>query len=210
MLFETRIDAAEKLADIVANTARSFTNYHVVGLARGGVVIASGIARRLGLPLSSFLVDDIGEKETRQLFISPFGDGLLYQPKKSLVIRKNYREFSFPGADELFDSVIDRQRKYNGDGINVDTHILLCDDGIVSGKTMFAAAHALRRHCNVKTISVVVPVVPSTMYPDDLGVQELIFYRRSTLRVPKTVFYAHFDDVPDKEVCRLVRSAQRV
>ena len=204
LFFVDRTDAGNRLADVMHATASEMSGFHVVGLARGGVPIAAAIAARFSLTLSSFLVDDWrGEK--RHVFVTPFGDGYEVVGQE-LVYVPDARLLRINPVSLLSRTVATRQSAYNGDLFAVGDRVILCDDGIVSGNTVRAAVAALRMS-RVQEIRFATPVIPSMLQPEDIGVDDIVFCRRSSLVAPPTgMFYRSFPDVDDGAVRSLVES----
>lgn len=206
MFFANRTDAGEKVARAIMQTIGP-GDHHVVGLARGGVPIGFVVAQGLGSSLSSLLIDDIVSPQTgKQIFVTPFGDRVLFQNGNySILNNKPVADADLPDIDQLLRSVRERHERYNGPEFEVGRKVILCDDGVVSGKTVLAATLMLRHRFGVEHITLAVPVVPRTMEAEHIGVDELIFHRRSSLSRPATgMFYDEFADVPDEEVVQLV------
>lgn len=77
MIFADRIDAGEKLADLVVKKVKG--NGIVLGIPRGGVVIAKIVAERLGWPLDVLRAKKIGASGNPELAVGakvrpPFPD----------------------------------------------------------------------------------------------------------------------------------------
>ncbi|QQR82623.1 hypothetical protein IPJ70_00720 [Candidatus Campbellbacteria bacterium] len=214
MFFVDRTDAAAKLSAEVLQDLPNVSSFVAVGLARGGVPIAARIATDAGISLNALVVDDMGDGKSFQLIVTPFGEGVLVemenlQPLRLMYIQ-NVSTLKIPGANQLLEKAHQRQHLYNGESFEVGEKVLLCDDGIVSGRTALAASLMLRRRFGVKEIVLAVPVIPRDLKSSDIMVDEIIFWRQSTLSsAPATgMFYDSFGDVPDAIVSQLVRDAR--
>src|SRR5205809_3812076 len=74
MRFHDRIDAGRQLADrLTAYAGRS--DVVVLGLPRGGVPVASEVAKRLGAPLDVFLVRKLGVPGHAELAMGAIASG---------------------------------------------------------------------------------------------------------------------------------------
>lgn len=206
MFFENRMHAAQKLADSM-KLLGTFDNYGVVSLARGGVPIGFGISQEFGLPMCALLLDDaINPSTKKQYFVTPFGDIIVIEKQGIRILPKDAHQDMCSAVLEKMNTTTLRQRHYNGTDFRTKRKVILCDDGVVSGKTAFAAAHVLREHFGVEEILLAVPVVPRSLEPSDIGADKLLYFRRSSLEMPPTgMFYKHFDDVSDEEVVALVQ-----
>ena len=210
MLFRNRADAAQKVAEEVA-AMLDFRDFDtVVGLARGGVPIARAVAEAGGLPLTVMLVDDYGG-ENKKVFVSPFGNAMnrVYNgPVKTDKLVDSANDAENQAIDRAFpkflESVIRRQNLYNGCLPEMGPRIILCDDGIVSGRTVRFAAHTLRKFCGVTNIVLATPVLPQGLSSVSIGVDDIVYTFESSLKAPPTgLFYREFEDIPDSQVVAL-------
>jgi len=214
MIFSDRIDAGQKLAKVVAQSA-DFTGWEVVGLARGGVVVAAEIAKVLSLPMISLYIDDF-HTDKAKFVITGLGSVVLWEivneTKEKRTVLTNLN--SLRGIGEIaqtIDRVAKMQVIYNaGNSLDVSgKRVILCDDGVVSGSTAISAIDALRQ-AGTKEILFAVPVVPAS-FPEEVNGCKVIYYRRSRSSSFATgMFYLRFDDVPDDEVIRTVSAFEAV
>ena len=72
--FKDRVQAGQYLADKLLQYANA-PDAVVLGLPRGGVVVASEVARTLGLPLDVFLVRKLGVPEYEELAMGAIASG---------------------------------------------------------------------------------------------------------------------------------------
>jgi predicted phosphoribosyltransferase len=158
--FEDRHDAGRRLAELL----RGYTGQPgviVLGLPRGGVPVASEIARRIQAPLDVFIVRKLGVPGFEELAVGAIASGgtrVLNQEVASVL----------PDAEQVIEQVaareqieLDRREKlYRGDRPPLellDRTVILVDDGLATGATMRAAIGALRQR-GVARIVVAVPV----------------------------------------------------
>jgi putative phosphoribosyl transferase len=199
VFFKNRTDAGNQLAAVVAK-AGDFRGWLVIGLARGGVIIGAQIAKALSLPLASFYCDDapIGKKTYAA---TGLGSVVAWGRLGRRIIGNDKALRSVPELAELIERVGKKQELYNnGSALEVGgKRIILCDDGIVSGRSAISAIDALR-HAGAAEIILAVPVVPKAL-PEQVAGCRVIFFRRSiTSSFATGMFYTSFDDVPDEEV----------
>lgn len=165
MKFGNRREAGRKLA---ASLAKKFDLLKpmptvVLGVPRGGVPVAYEVARELKAPLDIWLVRKIGMPGQEELAAGAIADGgvaiwnhdvLGYaglQPKDlGQVVAREQRELER------------RRHAYCGDHRAPEVkgrRIVLVDDGIATGASLFAAIESLR-HAGVAELHVAVPVAP--------------------------------------------------
>lgn len=207
MFFKDRIDAGRMLAEAIQETGRDFSGFNVIGIARGGVIIAEQVAKQLGLGMQAVVAEDLDTKKGTYVAVSVGGDSTYF-------FSAHYRQ----GNDtKLLDDVTkerlaaltklatDKHRRFNPEEPEIRNQpVLLCDDGFVSGKTVKAVVKALRDY-GIKQIIVAIPVIPAWV-PNAHEIDfEILTWRLSTLANPTTgMFYFSFEDTPDQEVIRAV------
>lgn len=201
MFFRDRAHAGTDLARILRKSCGDLSGCEVVGIARGGVAIGDPIAERLRLPLKALVLDDVKMAEG-VLVMSGFGDATLFPKDNGPLLHLSTAELAvIEPIQTAVGMLAQRQHRYNGGkNLVLPSRVILCDDGLVSGRTLFAATCTLQSQ-GVRDIVVAVPVLPgwfdALQYPDF----KVFAIRTSTLRAPATgMFYDAFDDVPDEEV----------
>jgi len=206
MLFHDRRDAGRRLARSLS--ARGFARPVVLGVPRGGVVVAYEVARALGAPLDVVVPRKIGAPANPELAIGALAqDGTLVIDEtlmRSLGVDKAYldEEVSRQKAE------IDRRLGlYRGGRPAVDlegTTAIVVDDGIATGATVLAALRGVRSGHPARVV-LAVPVAP----PDTLERLKAEADEVTCLEAPEPFyavgqFYRHFDQVADEEVIDLL------
>lgn len=161
VIFRDRLDAGERLAAALQQY-RDVTNGVVLGIPRGGVVVARAIANELHLPLGICPVRKLGAPGNPELAIGAVDDdGVLVFDRK--LIRHLGLE-----DDELLDAA-NRQheelrawlsRISEGAVPPLEGRVaILTDDGVATGYTAQAGVQSLRRRRSAKIV-LAVPVAP--------------------------------------------------
>ena len=205
MFFQNRIDAGKKLAEAFLKSGKDFSGFEVVGIARGGVIVAAEIARELNLPLHSICVKEM-QTEKKSVVVGSFGNAVIFMGDN----RKNQRFVSDVSKLQnknllsLMREIRERNTLYNdGEVFEPGKKIILCDDGLVSGNSAFSAISLLR--CNgVEEITLGIPVVPPWFIKQKLDF-EVITWRVSTFNFTTGYFYFSFPDTSNKEVINAVK-----
>lgn len=196
---------AEKLASF-----RGLRDVVLLGLARGGVVVASAVASRLNIKADVCVVKKIGSPFDPELGIAAVApDGVSYV---------DWRLSNRSGADEHFirtqiselnDQIRQKTllyRKGKKPYLLRDKTIIIVDDGAATGATLEAAIKWLRVK-KAKKIVVALPVAPSSVVAkikpevDELFVLEAPGDFQSVGQ-----FYESFEQVKDVEVVKLLQS----
>ena len=209
--FQTREEAGRELGKRLA--AMNIANPVVLALPRGGVPVATEIARALKAPLDLLLVRKIGVPSQPELAAAAVVDG----DHPDLVLNDAVMRMAGLHRDEIEGLMkvqlveIDRRRRlYLGDRPPVDVSgrsVIVVDDGIATGTTVRAALTALRRRHPMRLI-LAVPVAPEGSLAEIEGqVDDLICLRQPRPFHAIGQFYADFHQVEDDEVIALMKTA---
>lgn len=210
MKFQNRSEAGKQLAAKLEKY-RKEKNAIVIGLPRGGVITAFEVASALHLSLDIIVTRKIGAPQQPELAIGALGqDGKLTLDNDLMerlgLIEADLEQIIIEERKELKR----RLKLYRGNKKSLflnDKIVILVDDGIATGATMFAAIDAARA-LNAKKIVIAVPVCP----PDLLLKIELVADEVICLSVPERFFsigqfYQKFDQTSDEQVMRLLKKS---
>lgn len=202
-IFRDRHEAGEILAGKIDNyVARD--DVIVLGLPRGGVPVASEIAKRLRAPLDVFIVRKLGVPGFEELAAGAIASGGV-RVFNDDVMR------ALPNALQIIDEVMSREEEelarreklYRGDRPPLDVTgkiVILVDDGLATGATMRAAIKALRQR-GAARIVVAVPVgAPETCRELETIADETICASAPEHFHAVGQFYENFAQTTDEEV----------
>ncbi len=209
MLFQDRKDAGRQLAAALQNLKG--LDCVVLALPRGGVPVASEVAKMLRAPLDLLLVRKIGAPQHPELAIGSVIDG-----GTPIIVRDSELIRLTGTSSKAFDEIcarelaeIERRRKfYLGDRKPVTLAgkiAIIIDDGLATGNTMRAALHAARLR-NPRTLIMAVPVAPRGIFENFRDDADKIV----CLATPEPFdavgyFYHDFRPTTDGEVIQLMR-----
>lgn len=179
----------------------------VVGLARGGVQVASEVARALGAPLDALAVRKVGHPLQPEYAVGAVAPGGLvvvrgHDGLTDTELAASARAAA--GAAEALDRRLHREARaapVSGKAV------LLVDDGLATGATMIAAARWARA-AGARRVVAAVPVGAVTAVGLLRGeVDDVVCTHCSDAFGAVGLWYRHFDQVDDDEVVRLLREA---
>jgi predicted phosphoribosyltransferase len=157
-MFASRQDAGEKLARFLQQ--EGVQGDFVVGLPRGGVVVAAEVAHELHLPLDIVVVRKIGHPWHREYALGAIAEnGVVVLDEQLLrnnpLIRADLDEV----IQEENERLLDYQARFHRQAPPGLTgkFVILVDDGLATGATTEAAVLSLRKQ-NPASITVAAPV----------------------------------------------------
>jgi putative phosphoribosyl transferase len=209
-VFDDRRDAGRRLADRLAGSGLS--RPVILGLPRGGVVVAAEVAARLSAPLDIVVVRKIGSPWQPELGIGAIAEGDL-------------RVMNDPLADDLglspdaVEAVVERERvelarrvaQYRrGDSplrLEGRTAVVV-DDGLATGFTALAAIEAARAR-GAERVVLAAPVAPvESVLELQSSADEVVVLSSPVAFFAIGQFYRDFGQTTDEEVIRLLDAAR--
>lgn len=207
MIFKDRCDAGQQLAKQLA-FLKDQPNVIVLGIPRGGVVVAAEVARALNAPLDVFLAHKLGAPFNPELAIGAVtstGEILL---DELLVYELGItREEIEREAERQRAEIERRMRLYRANRPPLDVQnktVVLIDDGVATGSTVLASLRALRQMQPAKLI-LAIPVGPAETMPRLARECDQLI----VLATPEPFwavgrFYVQFGQTSDEEVIALL------
>ena len=210
--FKNREQAGQYLAAQLLQYA-SAPSTIVLGLPRGGVVVASEVARKLSLPLDVFLVRKLGIPGYEELAMGAIASGGVRVMNENIL-----RQISI--SDDAIEAVAGREEQelrrreqaYRGNRPRLDVKnlaVILVDDGLATGATMRAAVTALRRQQPLRIVIAVPTAAPDTCNQFRAEVEDIICGMTPTPFQAVGAWFEDFSQTTDEEVQQLLRTAQR-
>lgn len=206
-MFADRIDAGRQLARALARFA-GVPDAVVLGVPRGGVVVAAEVARALRLPLDVVVASKIGAPGNPEFAVGAVApDGFVTVNARSGYAAGELAELAGPAHEK----VARRLEAFRGGREQMPVAgrtALVVDDGIATGLTLRAAVEYLRRQ-GADRIIVAAPVSAA----DSKKMLEQVADEVVSLEVPREFlavgqFYRVFDQTEDAEVVRLLAEAR--
>ena len=208
MRFQDRTTAGQELANALRDL-QGQSGLLVLGIPRGGVVVAREVARALNAPLDVCLTHKLSAPDNPELAI-----GAMAENGQVVLDRGLIQELWMPRG--YLEAETERQRQelerrarlYRRDRpppqISNRT-VILIDDGLATGSTMMAALQTLDAQAPASLVAAI-PVAP----PEAIRRLAPLADRVECLLSPRPfwavgAFYDRFDQVTDDEVIELLR-----
>ena len=210
MIFEDRVDAGRRLAKRLESFAHR-PDVVVLGVPRGGVVVAYQVAAALGAPLDIFLSRKLGVPgQTELAFGAVSANGERYLDEYIL------RTTGITNAQvewitgEVRKELDRRASVYRADRPLLDVlgkTVILVDDGVATGASVYAAIQALRQMRPTRLV-LAVPVAPASAWQWlRTVVDEIVCLDLPEPFAAVGEFYRNFAQVEDAEMVRLLQRA---
>ena len=164
--FRERTEAGELLAEQLTEYANK-PNVLVLALPRGGVPVAAQVAKKLNAPLDVFTVRKLGLPGHPELAMGAIASGGIRVLNGEVInsLRIPDDVINAVTAEE-YQELQRRERSYRDELPPPEVEgktVIIVDDGIATGSTMFAAIAALRE-LNAGRIIVATPTIARSTY----------------------------------------------
>jgi predicted phosphoribosyltransferase len=205
-MFKDRVDAGKQLAERLKELLPDVKEVLVLGVPRGGVIVAAEVAREISAPLDVIIARKIGSPANAEYAIGAVGlDGGVIVDR-AVVSRYGVSEAYIDAQARREKLEIERRlREYRGDSRPYQLEgktVVVIDDGVATGLTMRAALRSIRARKPGRVI-VALPVAP----PDTVRALEEDADLLVVLLTPERFmavgqWYDEFDQVADADVKR--------
>lgn len=186
-------------------------NSLVLGLARGGVVVAFEVAKTLNLPLNVIVPRKIGAPNNPELALGSimengvgvFNDSII----RLLDVSQTYILSEIDKEKARAQQRLNLYRSYVPLPSLKNHTIILVDDGIATGSTMLTSIQAMR-HLEVQHLVVAVPVASiNAIHLIEKVVDEVVCLYSEEDFVGVGRYYSFFNQIEDTEVVELLKEA---
>lgn len=206
MIFKDRVDAAQKLAKKLEWVKRE--NPIILAIPRGGVVTGDVIAKTLGLSLDIIVSRKVGAPYNPELAIGAVAHDGSFFPNSELInalgIPKNYLDEKIA---EQMEEIKHRLVKFRGrtDYDLKNKTVILVDDGIATGATVFVALEWIKKQ-QPKKVIVAIPIGPQDTIERLSKISEVVVLDAPVIFGAVGEFYQSFDQVEDYQVAEIMSS----
>lgn len=210
-IFKNRKEAAGQLAEKLVGY-KNDPNAIVIGLPRGGMVIAFEIAQALNLPLDFVILRKIGAPGNPELAIGAISeDGVKFFDQSIIRVEGTDRGYIKQKIKEEKKEIQRRVALYRADKSNIelrDKTAIIIDDGVATGITVRVAMQSVRKR-GAKKVVLAVPVCSWDIFEVMQGqADEVICVNPSKDLFAIGLFYEEFPQVEDSEVLEIIKKFQ--
>jgi putative phosphoribosyl transferase len=207
-MFRDRTQAGAALAAALPEL-RKKSNVVVIGLARGGVVVAAELARLLELPMDVLCVRKVpvpGYPELAMGAVAPMGERFTNRRVASMVNRAELdRAYDEATAEAR---AMDERLRGGEPMMLIGRTVLIVDDGAATGASIRAAMAAVR-NAGARQIMVALPVLPRPQTERlSRECERLIVLRDPQRFTSVRQFYDDFYDVSEARIIALLAAAR--
>lgn len=211
----------ETLKDVLKNDAAQ--DITVIGLPRGGFVMAEIIARKLSCNLDMMISKRLRAPHNEEVAIGAIAeDGTTYLNKsliEELIISDEYinNEISYQLQEiKRLANMYYQGKKYFMDRKHItikEKTTVIVDDGAATGSTIMATVKSLRKTYNPKRIIVAIAVSPRStvdlLRSEGLDYVEVITSPVDTNFGSIEQFYQNFAQVSDNQILDIIRTLRK-
>ena len=210
ILFEDRHDAGRQLAARISQLPYAKELPVVLGIPRGGVVVAAEVAEALSAPLDVVIARKIRAPSQPELGIGAVVDGAHVAVLNEELVRMVGASQDYLDHEITYQSKEIDRRLYlyrgNRPGTEIsDKTIIVVDDGIATGYTFRAALEGLRQHKPLRLVAATPVAARDTAKMLAAFADELICLSTPFGFMAVGQWYRNFDQVSDEEVVAILQ-----
>ena len=209
-IFQDRQDAGRCLADRLYYEADEMAL--ILGLARGGIVVANEVAWRLSAELDVIVVRKLEAPVSEELAIGAVtANGGIYVSDEAVQLTGTQRDHLERETEKQREAARIREERYRKERPAPSLegrHVILIDDGLATGASMIAAARSARSQ-NPAKLTIAVPVGAPESCQEISDEADQVFCLLQPIYFGAVGrFYNNFSEVSDDEVERILASAR--
>ena len=208
--FRDRLEAGRLLAGELKDGLKS--KPLVLGIPRGGVVIASVVARELKADLDAVIARKLGAPGNPELAVGAVMEGgethLNREIISTLGVDEEYIEEEKAQQAREITRRVSNYREARPFVPRADRNLIVVDDGVATGATMMATLYGLRA-ARPASLWCALPVGPEdTLHELSRIADEVICLAAPYFFQAVGQFYERFDQVEDHEVIEILRGGR--
>src|SRR5690606_9125346 len=174
MRFQDRVEAGRRLGEQLA-AAGEYADAVVLGLPRGGVVVAAEVARALGAPLDVIVIRKLGVPYQPELAMGAVGEGGVRVLNEEVLTAAQISDEQLAEVERAQRQEVEervRRLRRGAEPVPVQGRtVLVVDDGVATGATARAACEVARRQGAARVV-LAVPVAAAQAVDELLTVAD--------------------------------------
>ena len=209
--FKDRFAAGKLLSSTLCKYKNDRVGVTVIGIARGGVMVADPIAEKLNAEFDIIVPRKLRSPHNSENAIGAImQDGSLYLDNSALqtrdyIISNEYIEMEKSEQKKEMERRLGIYRPYSREYKITDRRVILVDDGIATGATIIAAAKWIRKQ-KPKQLIIAAPVAPKrAIEPLKNEVDKVEIIRNPSDLKAVEQFYQAFAPVSDDEILQVAK-----
>jgi len=204
-MFRDRQDAAEQLAEKLKSLA--LRDPLVLGIPRGGAVTAAVLARELNAEMDVVLARKLGHPLQPELAVGAVSEdgSVVLNPDAAADVSNEELEAAKRRSLAELKRRRDMFRAIRPPASMAGRSVIVTDDGVATGSTMFAALDAVKAQKPHELIVAVPVAPPSTVEELQARCDQVVCLSAPEMFVSIGQFYEDFAPVEDEEVCATLR-----
>jgi predicted phosphoribosyltransferase len=207
--FRDRAHAGELLSEKLA-AGRQDSGTTVLGIPRGGVILADIVAKRLQAEFDIVIPRKLGAPSNEELAIGAvMEDGTSYINRYLVNALRVSNEYLEKEKQRQVDEIARRSQAYRLKGLPYKIEgrrAILVDDGVATGATIIASARWAKKRAP-SSLTIAVPVAPTQSVQLLEEEADLLVTLHTTSDFGAVgQFYEQFDPVSDEQVQAIMRS----
>jgi len=183
----------------------------VLGIPRGGVIVAAEVASGLGAPLDVVVVRKLGVPMRPQLAMGAIGEGDVLVTEDRVVRSAGISQAAFDAVREAelerLGSLVRVLRDARAAEDLTGRLCILVDDGIATGSTSLAAIRVARSRGAARVVLAAPVIASSAIARLEAAADEVVWLVADEPFAGVGQFYENFDQVPDSDVVDCLRAA---
>ncbi|MFI8185037.1 phosphoribosyltransferase family protein [Actinacidiphila glaucinigra] len=209
MHFTDRADAGRQLAERLRHL--EFDNPIVLGLPRGGVVVAYEVAQALHAPLDVIVVRKLGVPYHRELGFGAIGEGGAKVLSDDIVRMGHVSRADIDTVEHREEAELARQAHRFREGrprtSPAGRTVLIVDDGVATGATALAACEVARAQGAARIVLAVPVASPQSLPALRHAADDVVCLSAPTAFFAVGEWYHDFSQTADDEVSGLLKQA---
>lgn len=213
-LFKNRVDAFNKLKEILPIKQMLNEDWVIIAISSGGVPIANKIANITNSKMDFLFTEGIPCPNNKDCIIAKVSE------TEDIVINKNLADFFEIKLDYIYgeasrqheEKIIKYTYQYRkGDIIKPldDKNVLLVDDGIESGLTAMTCIKTVAK-LNAKRVDLCVPVMPLSLSTHlEKIIDELYVIHKLNHFVNTKIYYEELEDLSSQDILKIIEESKK-